>query len=98
MKVFTVIYNQKCVLHMTEYAKYFTKLIEIEVARIATTMYISFELLRDITNITENKDEIARVATTFSIRKIKLIAYIYIHFTLSLVEKSSMRLHLQANK
>ena len=31
-------------------------------------------------------------------RKIKLIAYIYIHFSLSLVEKSPRRSHLQANK
>ena len=31
-------------------------------------------------------------------RKIKLIAYIYIHFSLSLVEKSPMRSHLPANR
>ena len=31
-------------------------------------------------------------------RKIKLIAYIYIHFSVLLVEKSPMRSHLQANK
>ena len=31
-------------------------------------------------------------------RKIKIIAYIYIHFSLSLVEKSPRRSHLQANK
>ena len=31
-------------------------------------------------------------------RKIKLIAYIYIHFSLSLVEKSPRRSHLPANR
>ena len=30
-------------------------------------------------------------------RKIKLVAYIYIHFSLSLVEKSPRRSHLPAN-
>ena len=38
------------------------------------------------------------VHSSMNNRKIKVIAYIYIHFSLSLVEKSPRRSHLQTNK
>ena len=38
------------------------------------------------------------VHSSMNIRKIKLFAYIYIHFSLSLIEKLTRRSHLQANR
>ena len=38
------------------------------------------------------------VHSSVNVRKIKLIAFIYIHFYLSLVDKLSRRSHLQANR